>query len=112
MKFLNAVQLHRCHWFPVDPPEKGCAVCQTFVSNLKTVYDAIKQGRVPDDGHQIQWTFRDYTPSLPGLADSTDRGCSWCAILNKAITPSLQQHSSYSTLNGEQNTVNFTFHGE
>ncbi|KAI0541359.1 heterokaryon incompatibility protein-domain-containing protein [Xylaria digitata] len=94
----------------MDFTEDSCAICQTFVSNLKKVYDAIKQGRVPDDDYQIQWTFRDCTPSLPGLADSAKYGCSWCAILDKAITPALREHSSYNTPNGQQNVVNFTFH--
>ncbi|KAI0551277.1 heterokaryon incompatibility protein-domain-containing protein [Xylaria curta] len=69
----------------MDSTENGCPFCGTFVSNLEKVYHTIKQGRVPEDGYQIQWTFRDYTPFLPGLADSA-RECSWCLLLNRKIS--------------------------
>ena len=89
--------------------ENGCAICQTFVSGLKSVYDTIKQGQVSDNDCQFQWTFEDRTPSLPGLADSAASGCSWCAILDEAISPFAQRHSdSHNVLNDELNTVDVT----
>ncbi|KAI1449632.1 heterokaryon incompatibility protein-domain-containing protein [Annulohypoxylon stygium] len=89
--------------------ENGCAICQTFVSGLRSVYDTIKQGEIPDNGYQFQWTFEDHTPSLPGLADSAARGCSWCAILDEAVTHAVRQYyNSHQVLDDESNIVNVT----